>query len=303
MTMRSLDNVAQLCFELEYNAAPRKYEYLGCILVPSLAFGGMLVATVVYEVFLISEDVFPILAIGGGVVGWLLAKAAQKPDAIAVPKQLALFRTGHAETTRRVHQFAVTYFREQIRYHRSRTLGEQSEWGKARSSLAATMDEARQQKVYWHGRWLDDKKNDMALRQYETASHLRDKMSRALDKLDSRADVLLGFYAECETRVDSLDHNNQDMVKTRELESLSDRMDVVVAEAEGTLTAIAQDFVREVDMLWQAMSGLGEMQTLALAGEASLDNMELLADRVIEQSEMDEKTMQDLERSLQQKGG
>ena len=162
------------------------------------------------------------------------------------------------------------------------------------------MDEARQQEVYWHKRWLDDKKNDMALRQYNAASLLTDKMSRALEKLDSRADVLLGFYAECEARVDLLDHHNQDMVKTRELESLSDRTDVAIAETEGTLTAIGQDFVREVDTIWQAMSGLGEMQTLALAGEASLDNMEFLADRVIEQSELDEETIQDLERSLQE---
>ena len=219
---------------------------------------------------------------------------------MGVSKRLDLFRAGHAETTMRVHQFAITYFREQIRVHRSRTLGEASEWGKARSSLAATMDEARQQKVYWHKRWLDDKNNDMALRQYNAASLLKDKMSRALRKLDSRADVLLGFYAECKARVDLLDHHNQDLVKTRELESLSDRADVVMAEAEGTLAAIGQDFVREVDTMWQAMSGLGEMQTLALAGEASLDNMEFLADRVIEQSELDEETIQDLERSLQQ---
>lgn len=50
--------------------------------------------------------------------------------------------------------------------------------------------------------------------------------------------------------------------------------------------------------MWQAMSGLGELQTLALAGEASLNNIEFLADRVIEQPEMDEQAIQDLERSL-----
>ena len=53
----------------------------------------------------------------------------------------------------------------------------------------------------------------------------------------------------------------------------------------------------QVDTMWRAMSGLGEMQTLALAGEAPLDNMEVLADRLIEQAEADEKTVHDLERS------
>lgn len=294
--MRSLDNVARLCFEMEYNAAPRRHENLGIALIPSIAFGGSVVAAIAGA----NAEIALMATIAGGFVGWFLTKAAQKPDAIGVSKQLQRFRAGHAETTIRVHRFAVRYFREQIRVHRSRTLGETSEWGKARSSLAATMDEARQQEVYWHARWIDDKKNDMASRQYGTASLLKDKMGRALKKLDSRADVLLGFYAECESRVDLLDHHNQDMVKTRELESLADRTDVVIAEAEGILTAIGQDFARGVDTLWQAVSGLGEIQTLALAGEASLDNMEFLADRVIEQSEMDERTIHDLERSLQQ---
>ena len=302
--MRSFDNLARLYFAIEYDDAPKKY--VGCILVPLLAFCGLVAAAAVavsagFGLTSGAGAGFGLTSVvAGGVVGWRLAVAVQESDPIGVSKGLELFRAGHAETIMRVHQFAVTYFREQIKVHRSRTLGDTSEWGKARSSLAATMDEARQQEVYWHKRWLDDKKNDMALRQYNAASLLTDKMSRALEKLDSRADVLLGFYAECEARVDLLDHHNQDMVKTRELESLSDRTDVAIAETEGTLTAIGQDFVREVDTIWQAMSGLGEMQTLALAGEASLDNMEFLADRVIEQSELDEETIQDLERSLQE---
>ena len=294
--MRSLDNIARLCFEVEYKAAPRQNKYVGCALIPSFALVGLVAAAVAD----VNEGVALLAIIAGGAVGWLLTKAARKPDAIGVSKRLELFRAGDAETTMRVHQFAVTYFRDQIRIHRRRTLGEASEWGKARSSLAATMDEARQQKIYWHVRWLDDKKNDMALRQYKTASLLKDKTSHALEKLGGRADVLLEFYAECEARVDLLDHHNQDMVKTRELESLSDRADVLVAEAAGTIAGIGRSFAREVNTMWQAMSGLGEMQTLALAGEAPLDNMEFLADRVIQQAAVDKKTIQDLERSLRQ---
>lgn len=117
-------------------------------------------------------------------------------------------------------------------------------------------------------------------------------------KLDSRADVLLRFYNDCDARLAVMDRYNQDRAETRRLENLSDRADMVIAEAEGTLAAIGRQFVDEAQRVGRALTGLADAQVLFLAGEAPLDDLEALADRIIERSESDEKTIRELDATL-----
>ena len=297
-----LDDFAQICFEEEIragnNAQARRISPMGwgCLTIVLLA--GILILEGAERGLGWFFGFLCAFLGGGGIVGWRIVRSAGTRSLLA--KKFRSFRAGDPETVLQVHQFAVVWFREQIGAHRNRTLGEESEWHGARSSLASAMDEARQQEAYWKARARDERENEMVAGQHKRARLLMDKLKGALDRLDARADVLLNFYAECEARIDLLDRHNQDIVRTRELESLSDRADLVIAEAEGTLTGIARSFTAEIETMWQVMANLGEMQTLGLAGEASLDNMDFLVDRVIEQSEQDEKTIAVLERSLRQ---
>ncbi len=95
-----------------------------------------------------------------------------------------------------------------------------------------------------------------------------------------------------------MDRYNQDRAETRRLENLSDRADMVIAEAEGTLAAIGRQFVDEAQRVGRALTGLADAQVLFLAGEAPLDDLEALADRIIERSESDEKTIRELDATL-----
>ncbi|MYI65993.1 MAG: hypothetical protein F4107_08685 [Gemmatimonadetes bacterium] len=66
---------------------------------------------------------------------------------------------------------------------------------------------------------------------------------------------------------------------------------MVIAGAQGALAAIGQEFLREAEAVGRALGGLAEVQIKSLAGEAPLDNIEYLADRVIENSESEERAI------------
>ena len=295
-SMTSLDDMAKRCFEGDLTLrldGDRKIG--GCLAVAAIVVLGTVVASAAGLNDGGTALVFVVTCILGVPI-WRAISA--HPEKTNVYHRLKLFRGGDIETMMHVYSFAVDHFRKQIQSHRARTIGTDSEWGKAREKLASTLDECRQQVAYWRLRLEADEGNQMARRQYAVSAGLEAKMNRALRKLDGRADVLLKFYSECEARVAALDHCNQDIAKTRQLESLSDRADFAIAEAEGTLAGIGQQFAREAEMVWRAMAGLGEVQAFALASETSIDDMDFLADRVIERSERDEKTIRDLEDSL-----
>ena len=81
-------------------------------------------------------------------------------------------------------------------------------------------------------------------------------------------------------------------------QNLSDRADMVIAEAEETLAVIGRQFVAEARRVGRALAGLADTQVLSLAGEAPLDDMESLADRIIERSDSDKKAIRELDASV-----
>lgn len=213
---------------------------------------------------------------------------------------LSAFRAGDATAVARVHRFAAREFRLQIGRHRARTLGADSEWGTARAALAEAADEAQRSVAYWQARVRQEPDNELAAGQSRTASGLDDKLRSALAKLDARAETLLKFYNDCDARLSLMDRYNQDMEETRRLEELSGRTDVAIAGAEDTLLAIGEQFVREAQAVGRALGGLARVQIRSLAGDAPLDNIEYLADRIIESSDAERRAVEDLDRVLQQ---
>ena len=215
-----------------------------------------------------------------------------------VSLDVAQFRAGEPTAVVEVYRVAVKLFESRIRVHRAWTLGDESEWGTARAVLAEQGDRASGQVVYWRARVREDPGNEMATTQLKAANAIRDKLRSAMAKLDARASVLLNFYNECEARLALMDRYNSDLEKARDLEELTGQADVVVAEAEGTLTAIGTQFLQEAHRVGEVLGGLERVQIKELAGEADLDNIEHMADRIIESSEADRKSIEELRQVL-----
>ena len=209
------------------------------------------------------------------------------------------FQRGEPEAVLAVYRYAVEEFRVQIEAHRSRTLGSDSEWAAARGKLATAADEADQQVAYWRARMGQDRGNPVLAGQLETAKELDAKLRSALGKLDGRADVLRSFYNECEARIAVMDRQNSDMEQTRRLERLSDTADTMIAETEATLTGIGASFVREAHNVGEVLGSFERLQIKSLAGEAPLDDIVFLADRINESSESEYATVRKLRREIE----
>lgn len=275
----TLDDLARSCFEQEMREAGSE---------PWIAvFAGTVILGAVLSIMTTPLAAFPLVA--AGAIGWICGRRIQ------VSSRLRSYREGDTEALQSVHRFAVGRFREAIESHRAKTLGSDTEWGRARESLTRALDQAGRSVAYWKARVEQSPDNELARGQLEVANELRAKLRLALRKLNRRADVLLNFYNECDARLAMMNRYNRDMEETRRLEELSGRADMVIAGAQGALAAIGQDFVREAQAVGRALSGLAEVQIKSLAGEAPLDNIEYLADRVIENSESEERAIGALE--------
>lgn len=211
---------------------------------------------------------------------------------------IAAYGRGEPWAVLRVHEFAVTEFRERIQAHRERTLGRGSEWGRARSELAQAADEAQRSAAYWRERLRGEPGSELARTQGRVADRLEAKLGEALGKLDARTAALRRFYSDCDARLAVMDRCNRDLEESRRLEELSGRADVVIAQAEGMIQTIAQQFVAEARNIAEALGGVATVGIKSLAGEAPVDNIEYLADHIIESSDRERSAIEDLERQL-----
>ena len=211
---------------------------------------------------------------------------------------IAAYQRAEPWAVLQVHEFAVTEFRERIQVHRERTLGRGSEWGRARSELAQAADDAQRSAAYWRERLRGEPGSDLARTQSPIADRLEAKLAEALEKLDLRAAALRKFYNDCDARLAVMDRCNRDLEESRRLEELSGRADVVIAQAEGMIQTIAQQFVAEARTIAEALGGVATVGIKSLAGEAPMDNIEYFADHIIESSDRERSAIEDLERQL-----
>ncbi len=298
-----LEAIARRCFEREEErkreaALKRKgtdedlQEFYGCAL-PILKVAGL---------WLVLASVT-----GSGPLGLLsalgtLALVRFLPPYLRASRRLKAFRAGELGAVMDVYRFAVHEFRGQIERHRARTLGSESEWGAARAELARAVDAADRSVAYWRVRLAQDPNNELATRQLETATALDAKLGSALGRLDGRADVLRKFYNECEARVAVMDRYNRDIEESRRLERLSGTADMVIAGADAALAGIGASFVREALKVGEVLGDFERLQLTSLAGQAPLDNIEYLADRINESSEREFDTVEKLSRAIEEYG-
>ena len=211
---------------------------------------------------------------------------------------LSALRADKLDATEAKYRSTVEGFRTQIERHRARTLGRESEWAAARASLTEAVDDAQGSRAYWRARLGQDRGNQMVTGQLKTATELYAKLRSALDKLDGRADVLLKFYQDCEARIAVMEQYNRDIEEIRRLDRLSGSADTVIAGAETALGGIGASFLREARQVGEVIGAFERLQLKSLVGEAPLDDIEFLADRINESSERQFDTVEQLSQTI-----
>ena len=216
----------------------------------------------------------------------------------SVKQGIAAYERGEPWAVARVHEYAVEEFRNRVAEHREQTLGDSSEWGRARASLMKAASDAQRSAAYWRARLRQEPSNEFAKSQKDVSDRLQAKLAKAFEKLEARSVALRRFYNECDARLVAMDRRNRDLEEFRRLEELSGRADMIIAHAEGTIYALATAFVAEARAFADALGGVATVSITALAGEAPLDNIDYFADRIIEDSDRDRAAIEDLERRL-----
>ena len=213
-------------------------------------------------------------------------------------QSIGAYERGEPWAVARVHEYAVEEFRSRVAEHRERTLGDSSQWGRARASLMEAANDAQRSAAYWAARLRQEPSNEFAKSQKDVSDRLQAKLAKAFEKLEARSVALRRFYNECDARLAAMERRNRDLEEFRRLEELSGRADMVIAEAEGTISGLATAFVAEAQAFADALGGVATVSITALAGEAPLDNIDYFADRIIEDSDRDRVAIEDLERRL-----
>ena len=189
-------------------------------------------------------------------------------------------------------------FKQEVAEYRTRMLGPGSDLHRARDPVKQAQDEANQSVAYWGARLRQDRDNEVALASLETAENLSLKFTRALEELDRRSDTLLTFLNECYAKLAVLESSQTDFAESRRLAALTDRADVVVEDAESVLDRIGEDFLTEAARLGGALGALRALQLKEAAGSVSVDQIEHVADRILEVYHEDNEALKRLVDSL-----
>ena len=321
----SMDALAKRCFQLDANRqmprqepilytpdsgnTTRSFDGAGCFLTSMIALvlivvfaaigvdlGWGFVLTICLATLIYKMRWYSVLA---HLVATVVTKHEQLGKIQASVKQgVAAYARGEMWAVARVHEYAVEEFRNRVAAHREKTLGDSSEWGRARASLMEAASDAQRSAAYWRARLQQEPSNEFAKSQKDVSDRLDAKLAQAFEKLEARSVALRRFYNECDARLAAMDRHNRDLQEFRRLKQLSGRADMVIATAEGTMDGLAIAFAAEAQAFAGTLRGVARVSITALAGEASMDNIDYFAERIIEDSERDRAAIEDLERRL-----
>ena len=213
-------------------------------------------------------------------------------------EQLRLFSKQLKESPWKFYEAIALKFAAEIERQRARTIGPDTEWGRARLRLESAGQEADRSVAYWTQRLAMEPGNEIARTQLTAATQLRAKFYMALTGLDQRARLLVAFFNDCEARVAVLQSAKRDFEEIRKLDRLADGSDEIVTHAEETLASIGTGFVSEALRVGNALGGLERVGLVNLAGVVSVDHLEALADRIVESADRDRTTLERVTRSI-----
>jgi hypothetical protein len=128
-----------------------------------------------------------VLGLAGALsIGWVIRRDHQA--------KLRLFSRQLRESPWIFYEVVASKFAAAVEVQRARTIGPDSEWGRARLSLESAAQEADRSVAYWTHRLSSDA--EIATTQLAAATRLRDKFRTALSGLDQRAHLLVTFFNE-----------------------------------------------------------------------------------------------------------
>ena len=263
----------------------------------------LLVATCAYPILLISLGTIGIQAPAltlllssiSGVAGAVVTGRWVRRDHEA---RLRHFSKELRDSPWKFYEAVALKFSDEIERQRARTIGPTSEWGRARHRLESAAQEAERSVAYWTHRLATEPGNDIAQTQLKAATLLRDKFTTALSGLDQRARLLVSFFNDCEARIAVLQSTKRDFEEIRKLDRLADGSDEIVTNAEATLISIGNSFVSEALRVANALGGLERAGLVNLAGGVSVDQLETLADRIVESAERDRTALEQVARTI-----
>lgn len=223
-----------------------------------------------------------------------------------------VFRWDHRKQLARFHGDLATgallgdvveRFREEIERYRSRTLGSNSDWARARDPLSKAKDEANRAVEYWSERAKDEDMAEVAEAKLALARTLEDKFGKAIAEIDERTEALRAFFNRCEAKLVPLETRRRDQEESERLARLSDQADVEIAEARRTINLIGRDFIDDVLLVANALGGLERLALLERAATVDVDRLEAVAERIVEASTADRRALDELEENLARAGG
>ena len=189
-------------------------------------------------------------------------------------------------------------FKDEITDYRTRMLGPRSDWHKARDPLKEAQDEANRSIAYWGARLRQGSDNEVAHTNLETAENLSLKFTRALEELDRRSDALLTFLNECYAKLAVLEGTRTDYAESKRLAVLSEQADIVVEDSQLVLDRIGEQFLEEATRLGGALGALRALHLKEIAGDVPLEQIEHVADRILEVYHEDNETLKTLMDSI-----
>jgi hypothetical protein len=263
----------------------------------------MLVATVAFPMIFLGLST---IAVTAPVAALIPASIAGAAGAISVrwfsrrdyQAQLQRFSNDLKDSPWKFYEAVALKFAAEIERQRARTLGPDTEWGRARLRLERATQEADRSVAYWTQRLSTEPSSDIAQTQLKAATRLRDKFNTALSDLDQRARTLVAFFNDCEARMAVLQNTKRDFEEIRKLDRLADGSDEIVTDARETLASIGTTFISEALRVGNALGGLERIGLVSLAGAVSVDHLETLADRILESSDRDRAALEQVTRAI-----
>jgi hypothetical protein len=212
--------------------------------------------------------------------------------------RIATYENTIAERPYELHEQLAGKFRGEIDAYRDDLLGDDTDWQRARAELRRASAEASSSMRYWADRWGEDPKNELALSHRNTASRLYEKLSGALSELDKREEALLTFFDQCEAKILILDRSRSDHFESQRLTELSQRSDHLVIDAALAIDAIGRQFFTRTIEVGQALGALERLQLKDSAGDIGHDSIELVAERILEAAQDEERALAKLVASV-----
>jgi len=185
-------------------------------------------------------------------------------------------------------------FRQDIQNQRESLLGEGTEWATRKRSLTRAKNQAHRSASYFEERQQQDGGEGVIASQLLIARNLHAKLSEASAKIDKQESALLAFFNQCEARVSVLEQGARDQEEIQRLSTLSAKADSVVVDATLALETTGQQLIKRSIQVGQALGSLRRLQLKESAGEVPVDQIEEVADRILESASDDQRMLADL---------